>query len=281
MTHDRLFLQRVANRILELDRRNPGGLLDVRGDYATYVELKEQRLAANEAREASLKNRLRRETAWLLRGAKARSTKQQARIQRAADLEDEVDELALVTPKSRIGLLGPNGCGKSTLFRVLLGMEKPDTGTVFRAENLAPVTFEQGRESLDPDAAEALYDALSDLVRVYQFRDRDFICCHDISVTQCYALEALVRHGALSMNELAAELFLDKSTASRVVSTLERKEYVRRATDPEDSRAVRLTTTPSGRRLVERIRKELVAEEREMLRDEEGRRLLHVMKEPS
>jgi ATP-binding cassette subfamily F protein uup len=61
----------------------------------------------------------------------------------------------LVTPKSRIGLLGSNGCGKSTLLRILLGEESPDTGTVFRAENLAPITFEQGRESLDPLATVA------------------------------------------------------------------------------------------------------------------------------
>ncbi|MCM3875550.1 MAG: ATP-binding cassette domain-containing protein, partial [Thermoanaerobaculia bacterium] len=198
VTHDRLFLQRVANRILELDRRNANGLLDVRGDYATYLTVKEERLATDAQRESSLRNRLRRETEWLLRGAKARSTKQQARIQRAGALEDEVGQLSernrsravrldfqasgknpkrlieakgigktyggnvlfsnldlLVTPQSRIGLLGPNGCGKSTLLRILLGTEGPDTGEVFRAENLQPVTFEQGRDSLDPETTVA------------------------------------------------------------------------------------------------------------------------------
>ncbi len=90
VTHDRLFLQRVANRILELDRRNANGLLDVRGDYATYLRVKEERLATDAQRETSLRNQLRRETEWLLRGAKARSTKQQARIQRAGALEGEV-----------------------------------------------------------------------------------------------------------------------------------------------------------------------------------------------
>ena len=198
VTHDRVFLQRVANRILELDRRNASGLLDVRGDYATYLRVKEERLATDAQRELSLRNQLRRETEWLLRGAKARSTKQQARVQRAGALETEVGQLSernrsqsvrldfqdsvknpkrlieakgigkayganvlfsridlLVTPHSRIGLLGPNGCGKSTLLRTLLGTEQPDTGEVFRAENLQPVTFEQGRESLDPDSTVA------------------------------------------------------------------------------------------------------------------------------
>jgi ABC transport system ATP-binding/permease protein len=93
VTHDRAFLQRVANRILELDRRNEGGLLDIAGDYATYTERKLAVMAAQERREEVLRNTLRRETEWLRRGAAARTTKQQARIQRAAALSDEVTEL--------------------------------------------------------------------------------------------------------------------------------------------------------------------------------------------
>jgi ATP-binding cassette subfamily F protein uup len=94
VTHDRLFLQRVANRILELDRRNAGGVLEVQGDYATYTERKLAVMAAQERREEVLRNTLRRETEWLRRGPPARSTKQQARIQRAGALADEVGELA-------------------------------------------------------------------------------------------------------------------------------------------------------------------------------------------
>jgi DNA-binding MarR family transcriptional regulator len=120
--------------------------------------------------------------------------------------------------------------------------------------------------SLDADAT-ALHDALNELVRVYQFRDRDRICCHDVSVTQCYALEALIRRGPGGLNELAAELFLDKSTASRVVAALERKGYVSRATHPEDGRAVVLSVTAAGRRLYDRIRKDLVGEAADLLRD--------------
>jgi MarR family transcriptional regulator, 2-MHQ and catechol-resistance regulon repressor len=119
---------------------------------------------------------------------------------------------------------------------------------------------------LDADAVE-LHTALSELVRVYQFRDRDRICCHDISVTQCYALEALIRRGPSGLNELAAELYLDKSTASRVVATLERKKYLTRERHPDDGRAVVLSASPAGRRLYERIRTDLVAETKELLED--------------
>lgn len=118
--------------------------------------------------------------------------------------------------------------------------------------------------SLERDTAE-LYDALSELVRVYQFRDRDRICCYDVSVTQCYALEALVRRGGTTLNDLAAQLYLDKSTASRVVDALERKGYVTRLTHPEDRRAVLLDVTREGQALEGRIRDSILAEEQELL----------------
>src|SRR6187549_1528620 len=104
------------------------------------------------------------------------------------------------------------------------------------------------------DDARAVHQALSELVRVYQFRDRDKICCHDVSVTQCYALEALLRRGPSGLGELAVELYLDKSTASRVVSALKRKGYVTQVSHPDDGRAVVLTVTAAGRRLYDRIR---------------------------
>lgn len=194
VTHDRLFLQRVANRILELDKRNEGGLLSVDGDYSTYLEVKDQLMAAQERREIILKNTLRRETEWLRRGAKARTTKQTARIKRAEELQDSVAELGVrnqvrtaridfqgldknpkrlieakqisksygertlfrqldltISPGTRIGLLGPNGCGKSTLIRVLLGQETADSGEVFRADGLSVAYFEQNRDTLNPN----------------------------------------------------------------------------------------------------------------------------------
>lgn len=110
-----------------------------------------------------------------------------------------------------------------------------------------------------------LHRALTELVRVYQFRDRDRICCYDISVTQCYALEAVVQEQPLTLNGLAARLYLDKSTASRVVDALEKKGYVERQASPEDRRALHLVATEAGRDLYERIDADILAGERALL----------------
>ena len=91
------------------------------------------------------------------------------------------------------------------------------------------------------------------------------ICCHDISLTQCYALEALVRSGPSTLNALAAQLCLDKSTASRVVAALQRKRYVGRAAHPGDARAILLDVTSAGRRLHDRIRADRLTERTEIL----------------
>lgn len=193
ITHDRLFLQRVANKIFDLDPKNPNSLLTINGDYLQYLEAKDILMKGQEAREQVMKNTLRRETEWLRRGAKARLKKQNARIDRALDLKDDVKDLSaknasrkvkiafketdrtpqklieaqhitkayngrvlikdfsyLVSPKTRLALLGDNGMGKSTLIRMLLGRELPDTGTVQQADKLKVAYFEQNRESLDP-----------------------------------------------------------------------------------------------------------------------------------
>lgn len=193
ITHDRYFLQSVATRILELDRRNPGGLFSVKGHYEDYLEAKVDLIKNQKIREQSLRNTLRREVEWLRSGVKARGTKQQARIKRAGELAAEVGELQyrntsktvgiefeaaghhpkklleaknisksiservlfknlnlILSPCSRIGLLGPNGCGKSTLIRVLLHQQNSDQGEVFHSDQLKVAYFEQNRESLDP-----------------------------------------------------------------------------------------------------------------------------------
>jgi ABC transport system ATP-binding/permease protein len=194
VTHDRMFLQRVSRRILELDRRNEGGLLSVNGDYATYIERKAEAMAAQEQREQALRNTLRRETEWLRRGPAARTTKQEARIERAGDLADEVAALGsrnrtrqatieleargrrtrkLIEAKQvskRFGersvfenidlLIGPGS-------RIsLLGPNGCGKSTllrvliVVRANDLSVQVFEQNRESLDPD--KTLADSVAD-----------------------------------------------------------------------------------------------------------------------
>lgn len=196
ITHDRLFLQRTCNLIFDLDRRNPDGLIKFNGPYAEFVDFKEATIKAQRNLEQSRRNLLRRETEWLRRGAKARQTKQKARIERAGDLSDQVDELSArnlnrrlevdfgdpdrgpkkmieakniskrvadrwlfkdfnfqLGPKSRVGLLGRNGCGKSTLIRVLIGQEKPDDGEVTIADNVGVAYFEQQKESLNPEVS--------------------------------------------------------------------------------------------------------------------------------
>ncbi|NUN05501.1 MAG: ABC-F family ATP-binding cassette domain-containing protein [Bdellovibrio sp.] len=193
ITHDRLFLQRVTNKIFDLDPKNPNYLLAINGGYLEYLEAKDILLRGQEQRELVMKNTLRRETEWLRRGAKARQTKQKARIERAGTLKDDVAEISsknlarvakiefkdaernpqklmhveniskaydgrvlfndftyLVNPKTRLALLGDNGTGKSTLIRILLGQELPDSGKVSRADKLKVAYFEQNRETLKP-----------------------------------------------------------------------------------------------------------------------------------
>lgn len=117
---------------------------------------------------------------------------------------------------------------------------------------------------LDRDAAD-LHEAISQLVRVYQFRDRECICCHDLSITQFRAMEAIADEGPMSMNDLAGRLFLDKSTTSRVIDALERKELAEREPNPNDRRALLLSATTAGRELLQEVRGELLAEEKRLL----------------
>jgi len=113
--------------------------------------------------------------------------------------------------------------------------------------------------------AEALQAAVSDLVRIYQFRDRDKICCYDVSVTQCHALEALVVKGPLRANNLSNLMLLDKSTTSRLLDTLERKGYIARSPDPEDGRASVVGVTPAGEALYRQINADLVEQQRDIV----------------
>ena len=112
---------------------------------------------------------------------------------------------------------------------------------------------------------EQLSAALGELLRVVQFRDRDRACCYDVSVSQCYALERVVLAGGLTVNDLAASLYLDKSTASRLANSLVYKGYLARSHDPDDGRVVRLIPTAAGSRLCGRIQEDIAEEYAGML----------------
>lgn len=109
--------------------------------------------------------------------------------------------------------------------------------------------------------------ALGDLIRVVQFRDRDRACCHGLSVTQCHALEGVIEDDGLTVNELAAYLYLDKSTVSRVARGLVDRGLVRRESDRDDGRIVRLAPTAEGRAVHAAIREDLEREHGAMLED--------------
>ncbi|ADU29047.1 ABC-F family ATP-binding cassette domain-containing protein [Evansella cellulosilytica] len=184
ITHDRYFLNRVTNTIFELDK---GNLYQYKGNYETFLEEKARREEVAEQRESKRQNLLRREIAWLKRGAKARTTKQKARIQRAEKLQEEKHEVAsddldfaigstrlgkkvielekvskqfdqdilfkdvsyLVVPGERLGIIGPNGTGKSTLLNVIAGRIKPDTGEVTVGETVKIGYYKQDHEEID------------------------------------------------------------------------------------------------------------------------------------
>lgn len=128
------------------------------------------------------------------------------------------------------------------------------------------VQIRGGDGELEADARE-LRASVSELVRVYAFRDRDRICCYDLSVTQSNALDALVAQGPLTLNELAAALYLDKSTTSRVVSGLEAKGYAVRGENPASGRSILVRATPDGADLAARIERDLLEEEMRLLEE--------------
>jgi ATP-binding cassette subfamily F protein uup len=198
VTHDRAFLERLATRIVELDR---GQLTSWPGDYATFLRKKEEWLTNEAIAQEKFDKRLATEEAWLRRGVKARRTRDEGRVRALMKMREEraarrevlgssrlkiepsdrsgqvvldVDGVskafagrpivrnfsARVMRADRIGLIGPNGAGKTTLLRLLLGELPPDDGEVRRGANVEITYFDQQREQLDPDRT--VFDTVGD-----------------------------------------------------------------------------------------------------------------------
>ena len=186
ITHDRYFLDRVTNRILELDK---GVLYSYEGNYSVFLEKKMNRLQLAESMEAKRQNLLKKELAWVRRGAKARTTKQKARLQRFDELSNKndftpedkleisvgssrlgkkiieiehltksfdgktfIDDLDYTLARTdRIGIVGKNGLGKSTLIRLLNCEIKPDSGTISIGETVKIGCFNQDTSRMHPE----------------------------------------------------------------------------------------------------------------------------------
>lgn len=115
------------------------------------------------------------------------------------------------------------------------------------------------------EGAERLHRLTKELIRRYQFRDWNQICCYGISISQCYILDVLAEEGDLTMQQLAKRMFKSVSTMTRVVSQLVRRGYVKRRQDPEDRRVVHVSITPQGKAVVAAINRDLIETQKAIL----------------
>ena len=188
VTHDRYFLDNVAEWICEVDR---GHLYPYKGNYSTYLETKAARIAAQGQRDAKLAKRMASELEWVRSSPKARQAKNKARLARYEEMEAEarasqkldwtdiripvgprlgakvlevehlhkefdgrvlIDDLSFSLPRAGIvGVIGPNGVGKSTLFKMIIGEEEPSSGTIELGESVKVSYVDQNRAGIDPD----------------------------------------------------------------------------------------------------------------------------------
>lgn len=205
VTHDRYFLDRLVTRMLELDR---GRLSSYEGNYERFLEQKAERLATEAATEEARRNLLRRELAWLRRGARARTTKQKAHVERVHALMDqrpqasqgtvEIDvaggrrlgkrviELKAVCkaygerrlidrfsgeirPGDRVGIIGPNGSGKSTLLNLIAGRMQPDSGELVIGETVQIAYYDQ--EAAELDESQRVIDYIREAAELVRGRE--------------------------------------------------------------------------------------------------------------
>ena len=204
VTHDRYFLDRVSNRILELDH---GKLYSYEANYSKFLELKVQREEMALATERKRQSVLRMELEWAKRGCRARSTKQRARLERlealkagkapVSDAALEIEATAarmgrktvelhhiskrygekvliddfdyIVLKNQRLGIIGPNGCGKSTLIKIIAGLIEPDSGSVEIGETIRLGYFAQ--EVPDMDTEQRVIDYIKDVAEYLPTKD--------------------------------------------------------------------------------------------------------------
>lgn len=204
VTHDRYFLDEVTNQIMELDHRS---LYQYQANYSRFVEMKVEREQSAAATERKAKSLYKTELAWMMRGARARSTKQKAHIQRFEQLKNrkalEMDETVEINPafsrlgkktveiehiskgysgrtlirdfsynllqNERIGIIGPNGCGKTTLLRMITGQEQPDNGKIEYGITVKFGYF--GQEFVIPEESKRVIDYVRDTAETIQTRD--------------------------------------------------------------------------------------------------------------
>src|ERR1700710_2238360 len=197
VTHDRYFLDNVAEWILELDR---GRAYPYEGNYSTYLEKKAERLAVQGRKDQKLQKRLVEELAWVRSGGKASQAKSKARLQRYEEMATEAEktrkldfeeiqiptgprlgnlvvevdhldkgfegrtlikDLSFTLPRNGIvGVIGPNGVGKTTLFKTIVGLEQPDSGTVKVGDTVKLSYVDQSRAGIDPK--KTVWEVVSD-----------------------------------------------------------------------------------------------------------------------
>lgn len=197
VTHDRYFLDHVAGWICEVDR---GKLYPYEGNYSTYLEKKAERIEVAGKKDAKLQKRLKDELAWVRSGQKARQAKNKARLERYEQMVEEAEQykkldfeeiqiptpprlgnqvvevkdlekgfdgrvlikdLSFTLPRNGIvGVIGPNGVGKSTLFKTIVGLEQPDSGEVKVGQTVQLSYVDQGRENIDPE--KTVWEVVSD-----------------------------------------------------------------------------------------------------------------------